>query len=351
MINFQIINTALVASLMFFCRTVSGADGASTEAGPPRARVVTVQNPLATEAFKPNAELVDAMVSRAITNFTRQTSPTAAWINLAGTNEVIGIKVYTMPGPIIGTRVEVTAAVVKGLLAAGVATNRIIVWDRNEESLRHAGYFALAERFGIRVAGAVESGYDGKTFYETALIGNLVYGDFEFGSKEDGVGRKSFVSKLVSRDMTKIINIAPVINHNSAGVAGCLFSLAIGSVDNIGRFDGSPMRLAEAVPDIYLLPSLSDRVVLNISDALVCQYQGEDKGLIHYSTAMNEIRLSRDPVALDVLALLDLERLRKARGQISFPVNWELYKNAALPGVDLGIAETNRIDVIMLDSH
>lgn len=351
MIKLQIILPALAATLIFFCRTVSGADTVSPAPASPRARVVTVRNPSATEAFKPRAGLVEAMMNQAITNFTSQPNASAAWIKLAGTNDIIGIKVYTTPGPIIGTRVEVTAAVVKGLLAAGVATNRIIVWDRHEASLRQAGYFELVERFGIRVAGAAEAGYDERSFYETALLGNLIFGDLEFGSKEDGAGRKSFVSKLVTRDMTRIIVIAPVINHNSAGVAGCLFSLAMGSVDNIGRFDGNPVRLAEAVPDIYALPPLADRVVLNISDALVCQYQGEDKGLIHYSTALNEIRLSRDPVALDVLALQDLEAGRKARGQISFPVNWELYKNAALPGIDLGVAETNRIEVITLEAR
>jgi hypothetical protein len=119
------------------------------------------------------------------------------------------------------------------------------------------------------------------------LIGNLVYGDHEFGSKEDGMGRKSFVSTLVSRDMTRIINITPALNHNGAGVAGNLFSLAMGSVDNVIRFESSPARLATAVPEIYALPVLGDRVILNISDML-CQYQGEERSLLHHR-GMNEI--------------------------------------------------------------
>jgi len=286
------------------------------------------------------------MMNQAITNLTGKPTVAAAWASLAGTNETIGLKVYSVPGANAGTRLPVAVAVIKGLLEAGVPTNHIIVWDRHESDLRRAGYFELVERFGIRVEGAAEAGYDEKTFYETALIGSLVFGDLEFGRKTDDVGKKSFVSKLVSQQMTKIINIAPDLNHNGAGVAGNLFSLALGSVDNTVRFEATPSRLATAVPEIYALPALGERVVLSITDALICQYEGEERGLLHYSVDLNELRLSRDPVALDMLALQDLERSRKARSQVELPSNVELYKNAAL--LELGVADPKHIDVTTL---
>lgn len=312
----------------------------------PRAKVVAVQNPLATLSFKPRADQVDAMVNLAITNLTGERTVAAAWASLVKTNETVGLKVYTNPGRDTGTRLEVVASVIKGLLAAGVATNHIIVWDRHEADLRRAGYFALGRQLGVRVAGAAEAGFDINAYYDTALLGHLVYGDLEFGRTEDGVGRKSFVSKLVTREMTQIINLAPVLNHNGAGVAGNLFSLALGSVDNTGRFTSTPERLATAVPEIYALPALGDRVVLSLTDALICQYEGEERGLLHYSIELNEIRLSRDPVALDVLALQDLDRLRRSYATGKQAVNWELYKNAAL--LELGVVDPKRIDVTTL---
>ena len=336
----------LVAGSLLVCQPALAAEGLSITSPGPRAQVVSVHNPLATVAFKPAPDVVDAMMDQAITNLTGQSSVGTAWASLAGTNETYGIKVFTAPGSSTGTRPAVVAAVVRGLLAAGVPTNHIIIWDRHEADLRRAGYFELAEHFGVRVEGAAEAGYDAKTFYETAIIGNLVYGDLEFGKKDEGVGRKSFVSKLVSQQMTKIINIAPVLNHNGAGVAGNLFSLALGSVDNTVRFEVTPPRLATAVPEIYALPALGERVVLNISDALICQYEGEERGLLHYSVDLNEIRLSRDPVALDVLALQDLERSRRLRSQVELPANWELYKNAAL--LELGVADPKHIDITTL---
>ena len=210
----------------------------------PRARVVTVQEADALDAFRPRPAVIRAMVDRGITNLTGKASLVAAWRSLVSTQDVVGIKVFSSPGPNSGTRPDVVAAVVEGLLAAGVPPKHIIVWDRETADLRLAGYFDLAERYGIRVAGSAQAGWDDKSYYETEVIGNLVYGDHEFGLKGDRVGRKSFVSKLVSREMTKIISITPLLNHNEVGVSGHIYGLATGSVDNLVRFEGMPDRIA-----------------------------------------------------------------------------------------------------------
>jgi hypothetical protein len=134
------------------------------------------------------------------------------------------------------------------------------------------------------------------------------------------------------------------MNHNEAGVFGNLFSLASGSVDNFARFEGDSDRLARAVPEIYALPALSDHVVLNITDALICQYLGEERSLLHYSAVLNQLRFSRDPVALDVLSLQELERQRKLANAAEPKVNHDLYDNAAL--LELGVSDPKQIDVI-----
>jgi hypothetical protein len=209
--------------------------------------------------------------------------------------------------------------------------------------LRLAGFFDLKDRYGIGIAGSVQAGFDEKASYDSSLLGNLVWGDLEFGKQGPGIGRKSFVSKLVTRDMTKIINITPLLNHNEAGVSGNLWSLALGSVDNIVRFESDPDRLATAVPEIYALTNLSDHVVLNIVDALISQYEGGERGLLHYSATLNQLRFSRDPVALDVLSLQDLERQRKVASAPTVKQNLELYNNAAL--LELGVSDPKRIQV------
>ncbi len=310
---------------------------------PATARVMIVEDSEATEAFRPRPERIQSLIERALTNLTAKATIGDAWRSLVSTQDVVGIKVYSAPGPNSGTRPAVAAAVVQGLLAAGIPPKQIIVWDKHASDLQLAGFFDLAKRYGIRVESGAEASYDEKTFYETALLGNLVWGDLEFDKKGEVAGRKSFVSKLVSREITKIINLTPLLNHNNAGVAGNLYSLAMGSVDNTLRFEADGERLAAAVPEIYALPILGDRVVLNVTDALICQYQGGERGLLHYSTVLNQLRFSRDPVALDVLSIQELSRQRETNGVVTAKSNQELYHNATL--LEIGVSDTNKIQI------
>ncbi len=238
-------------------------------------RVVIVSDSAALVDYVTDDIVVHEMVDRGITNLTGQATVAAAWHSLVSTKDVVGIKVYSAGGEISGTRPAVVTAVVHDLLDAGLQPNNIVIWDKYTKDLHDAGFFKLARQLGVRVAGCVETGFDPTNFYlpESPVIGNLRYGDLEFGKKGDGVGRKSFVSLLVSRQFTKIISIAPLLNDNNAGVCGQLYSVSLGSVDNTARFEGDPGRLAVAVPEIYALHAVGDRVVLNISDALMGQYE------------------------------------------------------------------------------
>lgn len=319
------------------------ADPFTTARSAPRARVVVVQDRDAIEAFCPRPEIVQVMVNRALISLTGKATPQDAWLSLVSTQDIVGLKVFSAPGQNSGTRPTVVATIASGLINAGVPPKHIIVWDKSEYDLRAAGFFALADQLGVRVAGSAQAGYDRAIFYETPLIGSLIWGDLEFGRTGEGIGRKSYVSKLVTREMTKIINITPLLNHNTAGVSGNLYGLTMGSVDNTMRFESEASRLAGAVPEIYALPVLGDRVVLNVVDALICQYEGGQHGLLHYSTVLNQLRFSRDPVALDMLSIKELDRQRRATRAPNVRPNLELYRNAAL--LELGVSDVTRIVV------
>jgi hypothetical protein len=308
-------------------------------------KVVIVEDSNATSDFQPNTAPVQAMVNRGITNFTGKATVVEAWRSLVSTQDVVGIKVFSTAGMLSGTRPAVVEAVIRGLLNAGLPPNHIIIWDKHESDLRAAGFFKLAAQLHVRAAGAAEIGYDPTNFYlpDSPIIGNLVWGDLEFGKKGEGIGRRSFVSKLVSRQITKIISITPLLNQETTGVCGHLYSLALGSVDNTMRFEDDPERLAAAVPEIYALPALGDRVVLNITDALIGQYEGGDRALLHYSSVLNQLWFSRDPVALDTLAIEELDSERRTFEAPEFKPNLELYTNAAL--LQLGVNDPAKIHV------
>jgi hypothetical protein len=309
------------------------------------ARVVIAENKNAILDFSPADNVVQQMADHAVMALAGETNVSAAWRRFVTTNDIVGIKVFSGGGEISGTRPATVAAVVHGLADAGLPKDRIIIWDKREDDLRAAGFFTLGKQLGVRVAACLETGYDPTNFYlpDSPVIGNLLYGDLEFGKKGEGIGRRSFVSKLVSRQITKIISVAPLLNENGIGVCGQLFSMSLGSVDNTFRFEGDPDRLAIAVPEIYALPVISDKVALNITDALLGQYEGGAKGLLHYSEVLNQLWFSRDPVALDTLAVAELDRERKAHNAPRVKPNLALYSNAAL--LRLGLNNTNQIQI------
>lgn len=340
-----------------FCR---GADGLSfADPGvfggpkPGQSRVVVVRDPNATQAFAPLTSAVTEMVNRGLTTLTGQPSPSAAWQSLIAPDDIVGIKVHAPPGPLSGSRPAVVEAVIRGLLEAGHPPSQIVVWDRRLEDLRRAGFETLATMLGVQLAGAVDAGFDPDVFYANPLLGRPVFGDLEFerarpepGREPHAVaGRRSHLSRLLTRRLTRLINIAPLLNHNAAGVSGILYTVASAATDNFIRFEANSSLLATAVPEIYGQPHLNDRVALNIVDALVGQYEGRHRSLLHRAGALNQLRFSTDPVALDVLSIEELNRLRIAAGDPPVIHRSQLYSNARL--LELGTDDPREIDLVI----
>jgi hypothetical protein len=338
----------LIIFAVLGCLLAAGAqDDLSVPGTNAPVRVVVVHGDNLLNAFLPDDARVEAAFNRGLMSFAREITVGKSWRTIVNTNDIVGIKVFSEPGPVSGTRPSVVAAIVRGLLAAGIPRNHIIIWDRQADDLRSAGYFDLGRTLGVRVAGAEEDGYDTNTYYlpDSPVIGQLVWGDLEFGftNRDYGVGKKSFMSKLVSQQITKIISVAPLMNENEAGVCGHFFSLGLGSVDNTRRFEGNPDRLAVALPELNALPLIGDRVALYVTDALLSQCEGGPSGYLQFSTVQNELWLSRDAVALDTMAIKQLVQQRQKFGAPDLPANLNIYTNAVL--MQLGVEDPSRIRV------
>ena len=312
-------------------------------------RVVIATGENLFDAYLPYNDRVEALFNRGLARFTRTNDTTAAWLSLVSTNDTVGIKVFSTPGALTGTRPAVVTAIVHGLIAAGVPSEKIIIWDKHNADLRNAGYFELGQSLGVPVVGAAEAGYDTNSFYlpDSPVIGALVWGDVEFGNTNKGVGKKSFISRLVSQRLTKIISVAPLINELDAGVCGHFYSVSLGSVDNTRRFEGDAFRLSVALPEIYALPSVGDKVVLCITDALLAQGQGGPASFLQYSAVLQQIWFSRDPVALDTLGQKELEQERRNQNASKTPSNYKIYTNAVL--LQLGVSDPGRMKIEKLN--
>src|SRR5882724_4052944 len=117
-----------VCGWILICSTLRAAEPFLTLNQGPRAKVVIAQDPEATDAFRPRPIKIQSMMNRAITALTEKASVAEAWRSLVSTQDVVGLKVFSMPGPNSGTRPAVVAAVVAGLLGAGLPAKNIIIW-------------------------------------------------------------------------------------------------------------------------------------------------------------------------------------------------------------------------------
>jgi hypothetical protein len=153
---------------MLLAATILGLAAAPACAAEPATlgRVLIVEDADATRAFVPQPTPVREMVQAGLTRFTGLDTTRAAWLSLVSTQDTVGLKVHSAPGAASGTRAAVVGAVIETLLEAGLPASQIVVWDRRAVDLRLAGFHDLAARYGVRVAGAVDAGFDPEAKYE-----------------------------------------------------------------------------------------------------------------------------------------------------------------------------------------
>lgn len=346
---------------------------------PERSSVVVVRDREATEAFRAQKEELGQMMRKGIAELMQSPDAVAGILKLVSPEDVVGIKVYALKDGPGGTRPEVVRALIELLREAEVAAEHIVIWDRSWEALNGAGFVKLARESGVQIQATAEAGFDEKIYYSSFFPSSLVYGDVEFSkdsgkriepkpekkpeipplgfepkrSEEEQPGRKSFVSKLLTQKVTRLILVTPLTHHNSLGAAGHIYSLASGCTDNFLRFETDAYRLAEATSEIYAMEAVGDKVALCVTDALFCQYRGQSSSFLHYSLEVNELWFSKDPAALDSLAfrkMMDIRRDRAMAAGSPMDISWagrSLLENAVL--LELGNASEARIDIRRFD--
>ena len=153
----------------------------------------------------------------------------------------------------------------------------------------------------------------------------------------------SHFSRILSTQVTKIINVPVMSNSTTNGIAGCLYNVTIPNIDNWRRFALGTGFGAESIAIIYSNPVISQKVVLNIMDGLMAQYGGGPQSQPNFAVPHATLYASKDPVALDTIAL---KRLEEWRSKGNFPPIGRLasYVQTATT-VGLGNSDMSRIEV------
>ena len=336
-------------ALVYFC-AIGSAFAQVPSPSPEKSLVYAVHDPDAIVGYETNSRAVRAMVDRLVLAVTGQPDVGKAWGSLVAPNDKIGIKISAAGGELFTTHHDVVTAVVEGLVAAGHPRSSIIVWDRSLEGTKGAGY-KKSDGFELKSI-PPRDGYDPKATLTAPLLGKLVWGDVDYisdGGKSvplsdtENTSSVSHFSRILSSQVTKVINIPVMSNSTTNGIAGCLYNMTIPNIDNWRRFALGTGFGAESVAIIYSNPVISQKVVLNVMDGLMAQYAGGPQSQPNFALHHATLYASKDPVALDSVAL---KRLDGWRSKENFqPIGRLASYVQTATTVGLGDSDMSRIEV------
>jgi hypothetical protein len=350
----QPVGRIFVFSILVFgavaCRVVGQPAAAASPA--PKSVVWSVTSDSSITNFKANPDVVRRMVDEVVMAETNTSDIASAWRSLVKPGDKIGIKISAAGGRYFSSHKSVIEAIVAGLESAGVPRKDVIVWDR--DGLAAAGYVNGRDGYQVRSIEPVK-GYDAQAVISSPVAGRLIWGDYEFyrsDSKDpfalydpDQISSDSHLCKILSHEVTKIINVPVFSSSESTGVAGALYNVTVPNVDNWRRYNDSDSFIC----DLYGDPRIGGRVVINIMDGLIAQFADGPDFHPNYTVRRGTIYASKDPVAIDSIALAQIEQWRTA-AKLPPVTPFAAYLTTAA-GMGIGVASPDRIELKTVEAH
>ena len=272
----------------------------------------------ATGALDP--KLLEAALGAAVARAAGEATPVAAMRKLFKPTDLVGIKVNCLGGRGVSTRPEVAMQLAAFLQAAGVAADRIRVWDRTDRELRAAGY-PIGSGPDVRVFGTNE--------------------DFDERLVEWGPSASRF-DRVLAAELTAVISCTHLKDHGLAG-ASLTMKNWYGAVHNPNKLhdDGC----APYVPHLVACPLIHDKLRLNVLDGAVAQCHGGPGRAPRWAWPFGGFLASTDPVAVDAVGRQVLEARRKEVGLPPLAAEGrEPRYIAGAARLGLGVADLRRIE-------
>lgn len=286
----KLAGSGVAAAGISACLPHTGGDWSSCEPtdggtppSPASARVVEVHLPGVVEAGYqiPDRARVARAIERGLLSLTGEADLSAAWARVLGayqTNQVVGLKVNCLNKKGVPTSIPVIAGLVSTLGASALMpAEDLLVWDRRQDEFDVAATRLTPDAVGCPVRAT--EGSEGSPGYEEepACL----------------VGRKMYWSKILTRGVQHLVNVAVLKNHTVSGFTGVLKN-HYGSFIRPGDFHRDALR---AIPELNTLPPIARVARLHVIDALIGVSTMDTDG--PPDCKPERILLSFDPVAID----------------------------------------------------
>jgi hypothetical protein len=299
--------------------------------GPCPGRVVKVTDQRSLVNGVVDGAVIAEMVEAGITTLTGQNLKESFRL-LIDPRDVVGLKVNPVGPPLINTRPELAEAVIRWLVDNGIPKANIVIWDRFDYMLKDAG-FTPARFPGVRLEGLQTMdetgnkwrGPDGKHLSIANFDQDVYYratgahwtSDTNQANEDAYLnqhvfnGELSFFGKLLTKRLTRIVNLAAYKNTGQA-ISMATKNLGYGSICNTGRLHaGLALRVNT---EVLAAPVLRDKLALNITDGLRGQYDGGPDKDAQFVYENHSLYFATDPFALDMMCHQELTAKRRAMG-------------------------------------
>jgi len=277
--------------------------------GPYKGEVVRVHSGKSIDAASARVDraVVKRMLSAGMQSLTGCGRDEDCWTRFISPKDIVGIKVNCSGAPHIMSSPEIVAGIVENLIAIGVPSQNIWIYERFEGQLKSIGYDRYVAA-GVKIWWAEGRprgsllGYDPNTYVEVDFFG------------EDDT--RSFMVRPVADTFTKIINVPKMKEHQAAGVTGCLKNIAYGHFSNVDRSHRfTKTNTYSFIGTLASVEPIPTKVVLNIMDGLSGVWQaGPFSEYPQFRFYPKEIMFGTDPVAMDHILIDVIEAKRKAEG-------------------------------------
>jgi uncharacterized protein (DUF362 family) len=208
-------------------------------------------------------------------------------------NSKIGIKPNCVCGMMMSSSVILCKALCGLLQSSGIKGSDIIIWERSERELTHAGYEVNYKPDKPKIVGNDSPGVGFSNQFSS------------FGSAD------SLVTRVLTEMVDYHINFPILKDHSIAGLCGGLKNM-YGAVHNPNKYHDNICDPYAA--DISCFPVIKNKQKLIIMDCFNIQYHAGPSYFSKYATKSNKILMSTDPVAMDTKALKILDEIRIKNG-------------------------------------
>ena len=281
-----------------------------------KSRVVIVRNPAVISGGKVNGTVAGEMVHRAVCLVTGKEDVASAWKLLFSPKETVALKMNTRHPPVGGNR-EIADAIVEGLKQAGVAENRIIIFDFLDHELVRSRYELNDSPKGVRCYGIREC-------------------------REMKVGPVAVqLAKIITDEADAIVNVPTLRHHNMAGVTVSMKN-HLGSIKNPRDLHRENCMY---VADLNALDPIRKKTRLIIADGILAQYDAGPSYRPQFAWEYAGVIAGTDTVAVDAVGMEEIRAEREKRG-LTGPIRPEARHVARAAELGLGEANMDRIVVV-----